>query len=79
MPQEVGVEKGRQGKTRGVGDLAEKDKQKVMNRTPKADRKSGQSAKRDRGIVGEALRSVYEETVQENIPPEMLDLLGKLA
>ncbi len=28
--------------------------------------------------VGRALRSAYDETVSENIPPEMLDLLGKL-
>ncbi|HEY6916155.1 MAG TPA: NepR family anti-sigma factor [Allosphingosinicella sp.] len=28
--------------------------------------------------VGNALRSVYQQTVDEDIPPEMLDLLGKL-
>lgn len=28
--------------------------------------------------VGNALRSVYQQTVNEDIPPEMLDLLGKL-
>ncbi len=28
--------------------------------------------------MGQALRSVYEETVNEDIPAEMLDLLGKL-
>lgn len=28
--------------------------------------------------VGAALRSVYQRTVDEEIPPEMLDLLGKL-
>lgn len=28
--------------------------------------------------VGNALRSVYQRTVEEDIPPEMLDLLGKL-
>jgi hypothetical protein len=28
--------------------------------------------------VGHALRSVYQRTVNEDIPPEMLDLLGKL-
>lgn len=28
--------------------------------------------------VGDALRSVYQTTVSEDIPPEMLDLLGKL-
>ena len=28
--------------------------------------------------VGLALRSVYQRTIDEDIPPEMLDLLGKL-
>jgi hypothetical protein len=28
--------------------------------------------------VGRALRSAYDEAVSEDIPPEMLDLLGKL-
>ena len=28
--------------------------------------------------VGHALRSAYEQAVNEDIPPEMLDLLGKL-
>lgn len=28
--------------------------------------------------VGDALRSVYDRAVNEDIPPEMLDLLGKL-
>jgi hypothetical protein len=28
--------------------------------------------------VGNALRSAYERTLKEDIPPEMLDLLGKL-
>lgn len=30
------------------------------------------------GPVGEALRTAYVEVVDEDIPPEMLDLLGKL-
>lgn len=30
------------------------------------------------GEVGDALRSVYQRTINEDIPPEMLDLLGKL-
>jgi len=34
-----------------------------------------QSKDRD---MGAALRSVYQKTVDETIPPEMLDLLGKL-
>lgn len=28
--------------------------------------------------VGHALRAAYQQTVSEDIPPEMLDLLGKL-
>ncbi len=28
--------------------------------------------------MGDALRTVYQETINEQIPPEMLDLLGKL-
>jgi hypothetical protein len=28
--------------------------------------------------LGQALRSVYDSTLNEQIPPEMLDLLGKL-
>jgi hypothetical protein len=30
------------------------------------------------GEVGDALRTVYQRTINEDIPPEMLDLLGKL-
>jgi Anti-sigma factor NepR len=30
------------------------------------------------GEVGQALRSVYDRALNEEIPPEMLDLLGKL-
>ncbi len=31
------------------------------------------------GNVGSALRTVYDQTVGEDIPSEMLDLLGKLS
>lgn len=37
------------------------------------------SADDDEAGIGRALRSVYEEAVSEDIPPEMLDLLGKLS
>ena len=33
---------------------------------------------RDR-VVGSALRSVYQATVDESIPDDLLDLLGKLS
>ncbi|HEY9554556.1 NepR family anti-sigma factor [Allosphingosinicella sp.] len=32
----------------------------------------------DNPELGLALRTVYQRTVEEEIPPEMLDLLGKL-
>ena len=28
--------------------------------------------------VGDALRSIYQKTVHEDVPPEMLDLIDKL-
>ncbi|WP_242124532.1 NepR family anti-sigma factor [Sphingobium sp. Sx8-8] len=40
-------------------------------------RKKRASAK-DEGQVANALRSVYQRAVDEDIPPEMLDLLSKL-
>jgi hypothetical protein len=45
-----------------------------------ASRSSGtsRSAGRKSGEMGHALRSAYQRMVDEDIPPEMLDLLGKL-
>jgi hypothetical protein len=43
-----------------------------------ADRAAADRAGADRD-VGHALRSVYAKTVSEDIPPELLDLLGKLS
>jgi hypothetical protein len=34
--------------------------------------------KRQPAEVGDALRTVYQTTINEDIPPEMLELLGKL-
>lgn len=36
------------------------------------------SKPRDEGQIGQALKSVYQRTVNEDIPLEMLDLLKKL-
>ena len=36
------------------------------------------SAKKPKPELGGALRSIYQRTVEEAIPAEMLDLLGKL-
>lgn len=40
-------------------------------------RAAGADGKRG-GTVGSALRSVYDQTVQEDVPAEFLDLLNKL-
>lgn len=36
------------------------------------------SSRRPANDVGSALKSAYQRTLDEDIPPEMLDLLGKL-
>ena len=41
--------------------------------TPRSRKKRGPNAE-----VGHALRAAYRQAVDEDIPPEMLDLLGKL-
>jgi hypothetical protein len=41
--------------------------------TPRGRKKRGTSPE-----VGHALRAAYQQAVSESIPPEMLDLLGKL-
>ena len=42
----------------------------------------GQPKKKKKGAagpdVGTALRSAYQRTIEEQIPPDLLDLLGKL-
>lgn len=40
---------------------------------PKSGKKRGPNAE-----IGQALRKAYSDAVDETIPPEMLDLLGKL-
>ena len=52
----------------------------VSNAKRRSERKDAKaaSAREPDANVGQALRTVYEETVDEAIPQEMLDLLGKL-
>jgi hypothetical protein len=59
---------------RGILALSEDKKIKRKSEARAAD---GVSGKPDRD-VGHALRSVYSNTVNEEIPSELLDLLGKL-
>lgn len=56
----------------GMFSLAEEPDQKPRARTKANDKPDQQPA------MGPALRSVYQRTVEEAIPPEMLDLLSKL-
>lgn len=69
---------------RGVNHLVVEEKEKDRRRKP-AKPKAAETEARPSGRkrpaapeVGLALRSVYQRTIDEDIPPEMLDLLGKL-
>jgi len=46
--------------------------------TPSASKPQPSRRKPPAGDVGRALRSAYHQVVDEDIPPEMIDLLGKL-
>ena len=59
---------------RGILALSE---DKKIKRRSEGRGSDGGTAKADRD-VGHALRSVYSNTVNEEIPTELLDLLGKL-
>ena len=50
--------------------LAEKSDRKPAARKP--------ASKSNDAALGTALRSVYQQTVEEKVPDEFLDLLGKL-
>lgn len=63
---------------RGRGRLALSDGNK-SKRSAKGSSQSGADGKGADRDVGHALRSVYSKTVSEEIPSELLDLLGKLS
>jgi transcriptional/translational regulatory protein YebC/TACO1 len=52
----------------------------VSNAKLKVERKASRPVKAGEpdSDVGQALRTVYERAIEEDIPQEMLDLLGKL-
>jgi hypothetical protein len=70
----------------GVSDLNLKnDKDRERRRkldhstvTELTDKPRAKKSRSDDPEVGRALRTVYQRTIEEDIPPEMLDLLGKL-
>ncbi|MFW2830620.1 NepR family anti-sigma factor [Sphingomonas sp. ID0503] len=49
------------------------DEKPAPPRNPKSARKAGNKE------VGQALRSAYDQTVNEDVPSDLLDLLGKLS
>ena len=66
-------------------DVKGGDRKDLGASTPGPDGKPGAARKRrasaaakDEGQVANALRSVYQRAVEEDIPSEMLDLLRKL-
>jgi hypothetical protein len=84
-PAEAG-DKWKKRQSGGVGILIFQDEQN-RDRRRKSDSGSGDNsgdAPRSRKRrtapteVGDALRTVYQRAIDEDIPPEMLDLLGKL-
>jgi hypothetical protein len=60
---------------------ADKDKASAKETSIGAADKDGKIAgKRKRpSEVGRALRSVYDDTLRENVPDDFMDLLGKLS
>jgi hypothetical protein len=57
----------------------EGDRRRKSRQSPQPEDAKKPAKKRgDPPEVGNALRSVYDSTLNETIPPEMLDLLGKL-
>ena len=54
------------------------DERQKATRDGAAKRAPQKPSSSENGPVGDALRTVYERTVSESIPQEMLDLLGKL-
>ena len=45
---------------------------------PRSTKPDSRKKKGGTAEVGTALRSIYQRTIEEDIPPDLLDLLGKL-
>ena len=82
----VPVNKQRAARPVGVVELTfanEKDDERRRRSapSPEAHEPDAPKSKKKRGgtpEVGNALRAAYQRTIDESIPPEFLDLLGKL-
>jgi len=59
--------------------LHQADKQKSSgNGEPSAGAGNPKDRRKPPAEVGRALRSVYDDTLRENVPDDLMDLLGKL-
>ena len=59
----------------------ESGRRRKTDPTPPVDSETMPRSRKKRGPnaeIGQALRQAYREAIDETIPPEMLDLLGKL-
>jgi hypothetical protein len=67
---------------RGNGSPVAASKKLDQDGAPRASAKQGKSKDKSPAgknpAVGEALRSIYQRTIDESVPQEMIDLLGKL-
>jgi hypothetical protein len=64
-----------------LGFENESDRRRKTDHSPPADSEIMSKSGKKRGPnaeIGQALRKAYSDAVDEAIPPEMLDLLGKL-
>ena len=66
----------------GFDNDKDADTRRKTARPAAADSSGAQQKKKKKGAggsdVGSALRSAYQRTIDEQIPPDLLDLLGKL-
>ena len=60
---------------------SDKDRRRKTDQSPQAQQDETPRSRKRRAPtpeVGQALRAAYQQAVNEAVPPEMLDLLGKL-
>jgi len=73
---------GRTVESWGTSVLSVEDNKKGASRSDKSERSAKAQGRKTSAAqdnsVGNALRSVYQQTVNEDVPREFLDLLGKL-
>lgn len=78
-PGETRMTDGERSVAADMGHRAEEDGEGPVNLgDPGSSRSRPQEKKEDNADLGSALRAIYSRAVEEEIPPEMLDLLKRL-